>query len=104
MVDSDDEPMVQVSDCIVSILRKYFMFLEMDGDDAIKVIEAFDEYQMANLKLLNFILGLSSTVSNRLHIQICCGSLAEKMGRIVRAYAPESDDEYADLLKCRPTE
>lgn len=104
MVDSDDEPMVQVSDCIVSIVRKYFLFLEMDEDEVIKTIEAFDEYQMANLKLLNFILGLSSTASNRLHIQICCGSLAEKMRRIVRAYVPESDDEYADLLKCRPTE
>ena len=104
MVDSDDEPMVQVSDCIVSIVRKYFLFLEMDEDEVIKTIEAFDEYQMANLKLLNFILGLSSTASNRLHIQICCGSLAENMRRIVRAYVPESDDEYADLLKCRPTE
>ena len=104
MVDSDDEPMVQVSDCIVSIVRKYFLFIEMDEDEVIKTIEAFDEYQMANLKLLNLILGLSSTASNRLHIQICCGSLAEKMRRIVRAYVPESDDEYADLLKCRPTE
>ena len=104
MVDSDDEPMVQVSDCIVSIVRKYFLFLEMDEDGVIKTIEAFDKYQMANLKLLNLILGLSSTANNRLHIQICCGSLAEKMRRIVRAYVPESDDEYADLLKCRPTE
>ena len=104
MVDSNDEPMVQVSDCIVSIVRKYFLFLEMDEDGVIKTIEAFDKYQMANLKLLNLILGLSSTANNRLHIQICCGSLAEKMRRIVRAYVPESDDEYADLLKCRPTE
>lgn len=104
MVDSVDEPMVQVSDCIVSILRKYFLLLEMDWADAIKVIEAFDEYQMANLKLLNFILGLSSTASDRLHVQICCGSLAEKMRWIVRTFAPKCDSEYADLLKCRPTE
>lgn len=103
MVDSNNEPMVQISDCIVSILRKYFLFLEMDEDETIKVIEAFDEYQMANLKLLNFILGFSSTASNWLHIQVCCRSLADKMGRIVRTYAPTSDGEYDALLNCRPT-
>lgn len=46
-------PMIQVSDYVVSILRKYFVFLDRTLSDVISNIEQFDELQLENYKLLN---------------------------------------------------
>lgn len=104
MVDSNSEPMIQVSDCVVSLLRKYFLFLEIDENEIIRSINMFDAFQMANFKLLNSILAMSACVSYRLHVQVCCKSLAEKLRKIVERYVPSSEAEFSILMKCCPTE
>lgn len=57
--ESGSDAMIQVCDYVVSILRKYIIFLdrlelEVDAD-----IQNFDENQMNNYKLLNRILAAS---------------------------------------------
>lgn len=55
-VDSASNPMIQVCDYVVCILRKYFVFLDRSLKDVIADIENFDEIQMKNYKMLNNIL------------------------------------------------
>lgn len=55
-VDSDKNPMIQVCDYVVSILRKYFIFLDRSLSEVIADIKHFDEQQLKNLKFLNRIL------------------------------------------------
>ena len=51
--NSATNPMIQVCDYVVSILRKYFVFIDRTLSDVIADIEAFDELQKENYKLLN---------------------------------------------------
>lgn len=55
-VDSQSYPLIQVSDLVVSILRKYFVFLDRSENDVQKDISSFSEVQKTNFKLLNHIL------------------------------------------------
>lgn len=54
--DSADNPMIQVCDYVVSILRKYFIFADRVITDIIADIDKFDEQQMQRFKLLNRVL------------------------------------------------
>lgn len=54
--DSASNPMIQVSDYVVSILRKYFIFLDQDVNSIEKDISVFDEQQKKNFKLLNKVM------------------------------------------------
>ncbi len=54
--DSSTNAMIQLSDYIVGILRKYFMFLDRLQPKVDADIESFDKIQMQNFKLLNKIL------------------------------------------------
>lgn len=54
--DSSSNAMIQLSDYIVGILRKYFMFLDRLQPEVDVDIYSFDKAQMENFKLLNKIL------------------------------------------------
>ncbi len=54
--DSASNPMIQVCDYVVSILRKYFIFLDQDMNNIEKEINGFDEQQKKNFKLLNKVM------------------------------------------------
>lgn len=54
--ESGSDPMIQVCDYVVSILRKYMMFLDRLESEVNADIQNFDENQMNNYKLLNSIL------------------------------------------------
>ena len=54
--DSATNPMIQVCDYVVSILRKYFIFVDRTLDEVISDIERFDEQQMQRYRLLNKVL------------------------------------------------
>lgn len=54
--DSTDNAMIQVSDYVVSIVRKYIMFLDRTQPEVEADIAEFDETQMSNFNLMNSIL------------------------------------------------
>lgn len=54
--DSASNPMIQVCDYVVSILRKYFIFADRFIKDIIADIGKFDEQQMQRFKLLNRVM------------------------------------------------
>lgn len=57
--DSSTNAMIQICDYVVSVLRKYFIFLDREQCDVDADISAFDEIQIANFKLLNSVLSSS---------------------------------------------
>lgn len=57
--ESGSDPMIQVCDYVVSILRKYIIFLDRLESEVDADIENFDKNQMNNYKLLNRILAAS---------------------------------------------
>lgn len=54
--DSATNPMIQVCDYVVSILRKYFIFADRTLNEVVEDMEKFDELQMQRFKLLNKVL------------------------------------------------
>ena len=56
---SESDAMIQVCDYVVSILRKYIIFLDRLESEVDADIQNFDENQMNNYKLLNRILAAS---------------------------------------------
>lgn len=54
--DSSKNPMIQVSDYVVSILRKYFIFLDRKESQVESDLKALDDVQLGNFKLLNKVL------------------------------------------------
>ena len=57
--ESSSNPMIQVSDYVVSILRKYVIFLDRKQNEVEADINIFDTVQMDNFKLFNKILKAS---------------------------------------------
>lgn len=55
-IDSNTDAMIQVSDYVVSIIRKYIMFLDRTEPEVEADITVFNEMQMKNFKLLNSVL------------------------------------------------
>ena len=53
---SESNAMIQISDYVVSILRKYIMFLDREQASVETDIKSFEENQMANFMLLNNVL------------------------------------------------
>lgn len=71
-IDSKADAMVQVSDYVVSIIRKYIMFLDRTEPEVETDIKSFDKIQMRNFNLLNSILKYSSDYNPLyLHLVIC---------------------------------
>lgn len=54
--DSATNPMIQVCDYVVSILRKYFIFADRTLDEVVDDVEKFDEQQLQRFRLLNKVL------------------------------------------------
>lgn len=54
--DSINNPMIQVSDYVVSILRKYFIFLDRKQSEVESELNALDYVQLENFRLLNKVL------------------------------------------------
>ncbi len=54
--ESGDDPMIQISDYVVSILRKYMMFLDRLEPEVNADIQNMDEIQMKNYILFNSVL------------------------------------------------
>ena len=54
--DSASNPMIQVCDYVVSILRKYFIFLDQGMNNIETEINRLDEQQQKNFKLLNKVM------------------------------------------------
>lgn len=54
--DSASNPMIQVCDYVVSILRKYFIYADRTLNDIVADIEKYDELQMQRYRLLNKVL------------------------------------------------
>lgn len=54
--NSNDNPMIQVSDLVVSVLRRYIKFLDRERADIDYDIINFSDAQMANFKLMNRVL------------------------------------------------
>ena len=57
--DSSINAMIQLSDYIVGILRKYFIFLDRLQQEVDADIDSFDKVQMKNFQLLNKTLNRS---------------------------------------------
>lgn len=55
-LDSMSNALIQVSDYVVSILRKYFIFLDRPQNEIENDISTFNEIQAENFKLLNQVL------------------------------------------------
>ena len=66
-VKSSEEPMIQLSDYVVAILKKYFVFLDRDFDMIEKDILGFDRDQLSNFMLLNSILLYSKEYNPLFH-------------------------------------
>lgn len=58
-IDSTTNAMIQVSDFVTSILRKYITFLDRIESEVQSEIDSFDNKQMDNFKLMNRILKAS---------------------------------------------
>lgn len=54
--EDSSNPMIQVCDYVVSVLRRYAVFLDRSINEILVVIDKFDVNQMANFKLLNKVL------------------------------------------------
>lgn len=54
--DSSKNPMIQMSDYVVSILRKYFIFLDRRESEVESDLKVLDDVQLGNFKLLNKVL------------------------------------------------
>lgn len=54
--ESIKNPMIQVSDYVVSILRKYFIFLDRKQSEVESELNALDNVQLENFRLLNKVL------------------------------------------------
>lgn len=55
-VASTDEPLIQLSDYVVHILKKYFVFLEKEMWDVMSIVRQFNQEQLNTFKLLNIVL------------------------------------------------
>lgn len=56
MVNSMDEPLVQVSDLIVGLMGKYFVFLDNSITDVEAVVNCFNHIQLSNFQLWQEVL------------------------------------------------
>lgn len=66
-VDSKDNPLVQVSDCIVGVLGKYYTYVnKIDIQEAYQMIEKLTPMQKSTLKLFAQIIKKSEDVSKLL--------------------------------------
>lgn len=78
--------MIQVCDYVVSILRKYMIFLDRLEPEVDADIQNFDENQMNNYKLLNRILADSLNYNPLFVHFIACKHTIAKYHKYIQKY------------------
>lgn len=66
-VESSEFPMIQLSDYVVAILKKYFVFLDRDFDVIEQDVRRFDSEQLSNFMIFNSILLYSKEYNPLFH-------------------------------------
>lgn len=84
--DSAKDAMIQVSDYVVSIVRKYIMFLDRTQPEVEADIAAFDENQLSNFKLMNSILKDSRDFNPLYFNFIVCINTYKKFQKYIAEY------------------
>lgn len=86
MVDSADNRMVQISDLVVGLVRKFLMFVNRDEGLITHDIGMFDDVQKRNFEAFIHLLR-SSQQYNPLFVEYCASArFVEKVNRIVSVY------------------
>ena len=84
--ESGSDPMIQVCDYVVSILRKYMIFLDRLEPEIDADIVNFDENQMNNYKLLNRILAESLDYNPLFVYFVACQHTVAKYYKYMHEY------------------
>ena len=84
--DSSSNAMIQVSDYVASILRKYFIFLDRTQDVVEKDIAGFNDVQIRNFKLMNYVLKNSLTYNPLFVHFIASAHMIKKFHKYLSVY------------------
>lgn len=84
--ESESDAMIQVCDYVVSILRKYMIFLDRLEPEVDADIQNFDENQMNNYKLLNRILADSLNYNPTFVHFVACKYTVAKYHKYMQKY------------------
>ena len=84
--ESGTDAMIQVCDYVVSILRKYMIFLDRLEPEVDADIQKFDENQMNNYKLLNRILADSLNYNPLFVHFVACQHTVAKYHKYIQEY------------------
>ena len=98
MIDSTADPMIQVSDGISSVVRKYCIFIDQDESAVRSAIESFSSYQALNFRLLNYILSRSASLNPLLHRYISCSDIVIRMRDCVSSFTISTEAELKSAL------
>ena len=91
--ESGSDAMIQVSDYVVSILRKYMIFLDRLEPEVDADIQNFDENQMNNYKLLNRILADSMNYNPLFVYFVACQHTVGKYHKYIQEYGASRANE-----------
>ena len=91
--ESGSDAMIQVSDYVVSILRKYMIFLDRLEPEVDADIQNFDENQMNNYKLLNRILADSMNYNPLFVHFVACQHTVAKYHKYIQEYGDSRANE-----------
>ena len=91
--ESGSDAMIQVSDYVVSILRKYMIFLDRLEPEVDADIQNFDENQMNNYKLLNRILADSMNYNPLFVYFVACQHTVAKYHKYIQEYGASRANE-----------
>ena len=85
--DSKTTPMIQVSDYIVAILKKYFVFLDRSYQEVKKELDVFDAIQMDCFKKLIWVLKISLEYNPMFFHYIANIEMIENFNRVLKEYS-----------------
>lgn len=85
-VESQTCSMIQVCDYVVSILRKYFVFVDRTQAEIKTDIKSFDDDQMENFKLLNKVLRRSLEHNPLCFHYITCLEMQHNLNELMMAF------------------
>lgn len=85
-VKSSENPMIQLSDYVVAILNKYFVFLNRDFDKIEQDVMKFDPEQLFNFMILNSILLYSVDYNPLFHNYLSSYKIPENVNYYMTQY------------------
>ena len=91
--ESGADAMIQVSDYVASILRKYMMFLDRSESEVNADIQNFDEKQLNNYKLLNSVLADSLDYNPLFVYFIASMHTIDKYHKYIKMYGKTTEDK-----------